>query len=52
MPSNYTAGKHAYDLLRAFWEEKLQANRERDRRVTRQLRPIPSSPKSDNLDFE
>jgi DNA mismatch endonuclease (patch repair protein) len=23
---------------RAFWEEKLQANRERDKRVTRQLR--------------
>lgn len=37
---------------RPFWEEKLQANRERDKRVTRQLRPLPSSPKSDNLDFE
>jgi DNA mismatch endonuclease (patch repair protein) len=25
---------------RAFWEEKLQANRERDKRVTRQLRKM------------
>ncbi|WKZ36736.1 MAG: hypothetical protein QY332_02185 [Anaerolineales bacterium] len=37
---------------RPFWEKKLGGNVERDRQVTRQLRPFPSSPKSDNLDFE